>query len=145
MNQFTAQEWIDFSSPMIPASGQQVVDSIGFFEKVVMSLKKDSTKRQKAFSLLQLVIGLVITLFVAGIVVPSLLRSAVATNEAFTNGSLHTIRIAGLMFSYTYKNVAFAILGALVGATGAFAIASPATSHKSTTTLRLGRSIASAS
>ncbi len=98
-------------------------------------------KRQKAFSLLQLLIEVVITLFIAGIVVPSLLRSDVAMKEALAVGSLHNIKIAGVVLSYTNQNVEFAILGALVGAMAAFAIHFSAitpknTSFTRTTTLR---------
>lgn len=91
-------------------------------------------KRPKAFSLLQLLVEVVITLFIAGVVVPSLLRSAVATNHALAAGSLRTINIAGIAFSYTNRNVEFAILGALVGAMTAFAIAFHSTTPKNTTT-----------
>ena len=89
-------------------------------------------KRQKALSLFQLLIEVVITLFTAGIVVPSLLRSNVAAKEALAGGSLHTINIAGVVLSYTNQNVEFAILGALVGAMAAFAIPFAATTTKNT-------------
>jgi hypothetical protein len=79
-------------------------------------------KRQKALSLLQLLIELAITLFIAGIVVPSLLRSGVSTNGVLGGGSLHTSNIAGVTLLFTYKNIGFAILGVLVGATAAFVI-----------------------
>src|SRR5882762_261949 len=103
---------------------------MGFLEKVAVSPKRDSMKRQKALPLLQLLIELAITLLIAGIVVPSLLRSGAATSEAWAGGFLHTINVAGVTFSYTYRNLGFAILGALVGATAAFAIGSPATTPK---------------
>ena len=93
-------------------------------------------KRQKAFSLLQLLIEVVISLFIAGIVVPSLLRSDLATKEAWAAGSLRTINIAGIAFSYTHQNVAFAILGAFVGAIAAFAIDFLASTPKNTTSTR---------
>ena len=94
-------------------------------------------KRQKTFSLLQLLIEVVITLFIAGIVVPSLLRSDLATKGAFlAAGSLRTIKIAGIAFSYTHPNVAFAILGAFVGAMAAFAIDFLASTPKNTTSTR---------
>jgi hypothetical protein len=79
-------------------------------------------QRQKVLPLLQLLIELAITFFIAGIVVPSLLRSGVSTNGALAGGSLHTINIAGVTFLFTHKNIGFAILGVLVGATAAFVI-----------------------
>ncbi len=82
-------------------------------------------KRQKAFSLVLLLIEVVFTLFMAGIVVPSLLRSDLATNEVLAVDSPRTINIAGMAFSYTTKNLEFAILGALAGAMTAFAIPFP--------------------
>ena len=82
-------------------------------------------KRQKAFSLVLLLIEVVFTLFIAGIVVPSLLRSDLATKEVFAADSPRTINIAGIAFSYTTHNVEFAILGALIGAMAAFAIPFP--------------------
>jgi ABC-type Fe3+ transport system permease subunit len=94
-------------------------------------------KSQKVFSLLQLLIEVVVTLFIAGIVVPSLVRSDLATNEALAAGSLRTINIAGITFSYTHQNVDFAILGALVGAMAALAIAFPAARPKNTTSKRI--------
>ena len=93
-------------------------------------------KRQKAFSLLQLLIEVVITLFIAGIVVPSLLRSDVAMKEALAVGSLHNIKIAGVVLSYTNQNVEFAILGALIGAMAALAIPFAATTTKNTSFTR---------
>jgi len=90
-------------------------------------------KRQKAFSLVQLLIEVVITLFIAGIVAPTLLRSDVAAKEALAGGYLHTVNVAGVVLSYTNQNVEFAILGGIVGAIAAFAIASPTTTSKSTT------------
>ena len=94
-------------------------------------------KRQKAFSLLQLLIEVVITLFIAGIVVTSLVRSDLATKEALAVGSLHTINLAGVVLSYTNQNVEFAILGALVGAMAAFAIPFPISAPKNTAFTRV--------
>jgi len=90
-------------------------------------------KRQKAFSFVLLLIEVLFTLFVAAFVLPSLLRSDLATSEALAAGSLHTINIAGVVLSYTNENVEFAILGGLVGAMAAFAIPFPATTQKNTT------------
>jgi ABC-type Fe3+-siderophore transport system permease subunit len=90
-------------------------------------------KRQKAFSLLQLLIEVVIALFIAGIVFPSLVRRDLATKEALAVGSLHTMNVAGVVLSYTNLNVELAILGGLIGAMAAFAIPFPVSAPKNTT------------
>lgn len=87
----------------------------------------DRMKLQRALSLLQLLIGETIALFIAGIAVPSFLRSGTATNHALAAGSLHTLTIAPVTLSYTSQNLGFAILGALCGAATALVIDSPAT------------------
>ena len=79
-------------------------------------------KREKAISLVLLLAEVAFTLFISGIVVPSLLRSDLATKEALASGSLRTFNIAGFAFSYTTQNVALAILGGLVGTMAAFAV-----------------------
>ncbi len=118
-------------SPLFKFSAIRRSARIGFRERV-LSLKKDGIKSQKALSGLRLLIELAITLFTAGVVVPSLLRSGVSTINALAERSLHTINISGVTFSYTYENVGFAILGSLAGATAAFALASPSAKPKST-------------
>jgi hypothetical protein len=84
-------------------------------------------KLERGLSLLQLLIGETIGLFIAGIVVPSFFRSGTATNHALAVGSLHTLTISPVTFSYTFQNLGFAILGALCGGAMAMAIDSPAT------------------
>src|SRR5882762_10726929 len=93
-------------------------------------------KSQKAFSLVLLLIEVAFTLFIAGIVVPSFLRSDLAAKEALSAGSLRTINIAGFAFSYTTQNVAFAILGGLVGTMAAFAVHFHASTPRNTTSTR---------
>ena len=93
-------------------------------------------KRQKAFSLVLLLAEVAFTLFICGIVMPSLLRSDLATKEALASGSLRTFNIAGLAFSYTTQNVALAILGGLVGTMAAFAIHFHATTPRNTPSTR---------
>jgi hypothetical protein len=82
----------------------------------------DNMKWERGFRRVQLFLGLALTVFVAGIVVPSLVRSGVATREALAAGSLHTIKIAGFTFLFTYKNLVAAILGVLIGGTVALVI-----------------------
>src|SRR3979490_631590 len=92
--------------------------------------------RQKASSLVLLLAEVAFTLFISGIVAPSLLRSDLATKEALASGSLRTFNIAGFAFSYTTQNVALAILGGLVGTMAAFAIHFHATTPRNTPSTR---------
>ena len=92
--------------------------------------------RQKASSLVLLLAEVAFTLFISGIVAPSLLRSDLATKEALASGSLRTFNLAGLAFSYTAQNVALAILGGLVGTMAAFAIHFHATTPRNTPSTR---------
>jgi hypothetical protein len=89
-------------------------------------------KRQKIFSLALLLIEVAFTLFIAGIVVPNLLRSELATKEALALGSLRAINIAGFAFSYSTQSVEFAVLGSLLGALAAFGIHFRAAEHRNT-------------
>lgn len=88
----------------------------------MLKLRANTIKRQKVFSLALLLIEVAFTLFISGIVVPSLLRSESVTQEALAVGSLHAINIAGFAFSYTIQSVEFAVLGSVIGALAAFVI-----------------------
>jgi len=108
----------------------------GFFENPVLRLKVSPMKRQKVFSLALLLIEVAFTLFIAGIVVPSLLGSELATKEALALGSLRAIHIAGFAFSYTTQSLGFAIVGSLVGTLVAFIIHFRAAARGNTTSRR---------
>src|SRR6266576_6136654 len=82
-------------SPLLNFSAIRRSAKMGFRESV-LSLKRDGIKSQKALSGLRLLIELAITLFIAGVAVPSLLRSGVSTIKALAAGSLHTINISGV-------------------------------------------------
>jgi hypothetical protein len=90
----------------------------------------DHPKIQKALYTLQLLSEVTITLFVAGVVVPSFLRSRMVTSHALAVGSLHTLTIGGVTLSYTLHNLVAAILGGLLGSLVALAIEFPATFAK---------------
>ena len=79
-------------------------------------------KKQKGFSLIELLIVVAIILIIAAIAIPNLLRSRMAANEASAVGSLRTLNTAAVTYSSTYPSVGYP------GTLGALAPASPATS-----------------
>jgi hypothetical protein len=135
MTHSAMQETIEFASRMRPAKQLNIEEHldtdckslarIGALKRIVLHVKRVHFSKQNAPSLLLLLIELAITLFVAGIVVPSFLRSGVDAKEALVRGSFHSISIAGIAFSYTYGKLGCAMLGMLTGAAAALLIAYP--------------------
>jgi type IV pilus assembly protein PilA len=75
-------------------------------------------KRQKGFSLIELLIVVAIILIIAAIAIPNLLRSRMAANEASAVGSIRTMNTAAITFSSTYGD-GFPPSLAVLGGTGA--------------------------
>lgn len=72
-------------------------------------------REPKGFSLIELLIVVTIILIIAGIAIPSLLRSRIAANEASAVGSLRTIDTAEITYASSYPNFGFTDLAKLGG------------------------------
>ncbi|MGB2664316.1 MAG: prepilin-type N-terminal cleavage/methylation domain-containing protein, partial [Candidatus Acidiferrum sp.] len=65
-------------------------------------------KKQKGFSLIELLIVVAIILIIAAIAIPNLMRSKMAANQSSAVGSLRTINTAMVTYSTNYPAVGYA-------------------------------------
>jgi len=67
-----------------------------------------SMRKQKGFSLIELLIVVAIILIIAAIAIPNLLRARMAANESSAVASIRTINTGMITYNSTYPTVGFA-------------------------------------
>jgi len=72
-------------------------------------------RKQKGFSLIELLIVVAIILIIAAIAIPNLLRARMAANESSAVASIRTINTAMITYNSTYPTVGFAANLAALG------------------------------
>jgi prepilin-type N-terminal cleavage/methylation domain-containing protein len=65
-------------------------------------------RRQKGFSLIELLIVVAIILIIAAIAIPSLIRSRISANEASAISSMRQVNTAQTAYNIAYPNIGFA-------------------------------------
>jgi prepilin-type N-terminal cleavage/methylation domain-containing protein len=72
-------------------------------------------RKQKGFSLIELLIVVAIILIIAAIAIPNLLRSRMAANEAAAAQTIRTLNTAQVSYSTTYPQTGYADTLAMLG------------------------------
>jgi type IV pilus assembly protein PilA len=74
-------------------------------------------RKQKGFSLIELLIVVAIILIIAAIAIPNLLRARIAANESSAVASIRTVNTAMISYNSAYPTVGFAANLAALGGT----------------------------
>jgi type IV pilus assembly protein PilA len=89
---------------LTPKVRKQTVSGLSATEPLLISgpQKDDMNRKQKGFSLIELLIVVAIILIIAAIAIPNLLRARMAANEASAVGSIRTMNTAAVTYASTW-------------------------------------------